>query len=107
MAEGEATVRGHLPGNRHRQVRDFGLRDQIQRASVSVMSNLAEGFERNSKPEFARYITFARGSAGEVRSQLYLAHDLEYVGEEDFGALLEKCSEITRMLVSLRKSLER
>ncbi|HEX6748203.1 MAG TPA: four helix bundle protein [Longimicrobium sp.] len=90
-----------------RFARDFGLRDQIQRASVSVMSNIAEGFERNSKPEFARFITFARGSAGEVRSQLYLARDLEYVGEKDFGALLEKCSEITRMLVSLRKSLER
>jgi four helix bundle protein len=90
-----------------RFARDFGLRDQIQRAAVSVMSNIAEGFDRNSRPEFARFLAIARGSAGEVRSQLYLARELGYVGEEEAGALLSDCLEVTRILVSLRKSLER
>jgi four helix bundle protein len=89
-----------------RFARDFGLRDQIQRAAVSVMSNIAEGFERNSRAEFARFVSIARGSAGEVRSQLYLARELGYVGDEEGGVLLAACSEVTRMLVSLRKSLE-
>jgi four helix bundle protein len=89
-----------------RFARDFGLRDQILRAAVSVMSNIAEGFERNSRAEFARFISIARGSAGEVRSQLLLARELGYVGEEETGDLLAMCSEVTRMLVSLRKSLE-
>ena len=85
--------------------RNFGLRDQIRRAAVSEMSNIAEGFERNSRAEFARYLNIARGSAGEVRSQVYLAVDLGYLNERNYGALLESCTEITRMLVSLRKSL--
>jgi four helix bundle protein len=86
--------------------RDFGLRDQIQRASVSVMSNIAEGFDRNSRPEFARFLTFARGSAGEVRSQVYLASELGYIRPEEAAALIDACSEVTRILVALRKSLE-
>ena len=90
-----------------RFARDFGLRDQIQRAAVSVMSNIAEGFERNSRAEFARFVSIARGSAGEVRSQLHLARELGYVEDEQGGELLAACSEVTRMLVSLRKSLER
>ena len=85
--------------------RDFGLRDQIQRASVSVMSNIAEGFDRNSRPEFARFLTFARGSAGEVRSQLYLASELGYVRPEEAAKLIAACSEITRIIIALRKSL--
>ncbi len=85
--------------------RDIGLRDQIQRAAVSAMSNIAEGFERNSRAEFARFVNIARGSAGEVRSQVYLARELGYVNEEDCRVLLASCVEITRMLISLRKSL--
>lgn len=85
--------------------RDLGLRTQIQRAAVSVMSNIAEGFERNSRAEFARFLAIARGSAGEVRSQVYLAYELGYIGEEDYRALLEQCKEITRMIIGLRKSL--
>lgn len=85
--------------------RDFGLRDQIQRAAVSVMSNIAEGFERNSRREFARFLTIARGSLGEVRSQLYMARDLEYVTEEQFVQLRDRCMEVKRMLVALRRSL--
>jgi four helix bundle protein len=85
--------------------KDFGLRSQIQRAAVSVMSNIAEGFDRNSRAEFARFLAIARGSAGEVRSQLYLAHELGYVDEATSRALLRDCNEITSMLIGLRKTL--
>lgn len=84
---------------------DFGLRSQIQRASVSVMSNIAEGFDRNSPAEFARFLSIARGSAGEVRCQLYLAGELGYVDDNTCRALLRECNEITSMLIGLRKSL--
>jgi len=86
--------------------RDFGLRDQIQRAAVSILSNIAEGFDRNSRAEFARFVAIARGSAGEVRAQLYLARELGYLGDEEARELLAMCVEVTRMLVALRKSLE-
>jgi four helix bundle protein len=85
--------------------RDFGLRDQMQRASVSVMSNIAEGYERYSRPEFKHFLSISRGSVAELRSQLYLANELGYVKEEDFQRLLISCTELTRMLTSLRKSL--
>lgn len=85
--------------------RDHGLRTQMQRAAVSVMSNIAEGFERNSRAEFARFIAISRGPAGEVRSQVHLARELGYIGEEDGLALLALTTEIIRMLVSLRKSI--
>ena len=84
---------------------DFGLRNQIQRAAVSVMSNIAEGFDRNSPAEFARFLSIARGSAGEVRSQLYLAGELGYLDENTCRALVRDCNEVTSMMVSLRKSL--
>jgi len=87
--------------------RDFGLRDQVQRAAVSVLSNIAEGFDRNSRAEFARFVSIARGSAGEVRAQIYLARELGYLSEAESGELLAACAEITRMLIALRKSLEK
>ena len=58
--------------------RDFGFRDQIQRAGLSIMNNIAEGFERQSDIEFARYLVISRGSSGEVRSMYYVAEDLGY-----------------------------
>jgi four helix bundle protein len=85
--------------------RDWGLRDQIQRASVSVMSNIAEGFERPTALDFARFLGMARSSAAEVRSILQLAHDLGYVSPNDAERLIGMCVEIRRMLISLRKSL--
>jgi len=63
--------------------RDYGLRDQIQRASSSVMHNIAEGFESGSDPEFVRFLKMARRSAGEVQSQLYLALDVNYITEKE------------------------
>jgi four helix bundle protein len=92
------TARGRLS-------QDFGLRDQMQRAAVSVMSNIAEGFDRNSRAEFARFLSIARGSSGELRSQLYVARELEYIDDEQFARLMALSMETTRMLVSLRKSL--
>ena len=78
--------------------RDFGLRDQIRRAAVSIMSNIAEGFERDSRREFARFLDIARASTGEVRSQLYVACDIGYLDECTFETLKEQCEEIARLL---------
>lgn len=76
--------------------RDFGLRDQMRRASVSIMSNIAEGFESQTQTMFIQYLSRAKGSAGEVRAQLYIAHDQGYLTEEDFTSafsLAEVCSK--------------
>ena len=62
--------------------RDYGFKDQIQRAGVSIMNNISEGFERNSDADFARFLNIAKGSAGEVRSMYYAAEDLGYVAED-------------------------
>ena len=86
--------------------RDFGLRDQIQRAAVSVMSNLAEGFERGGKVEFHRYVVIAKGSCAEVRSQLFVAFDIGYINEIQLKQLQTQASELSRILGGLRASLE-
>ena len=62
--------------------KNFGLRDQIRRASVSIMSNLAEGFDRGGRSEFHQFVVIAKGSCAEVRSQLYVALDVEYITKE-------------------------
>jgi four helix bundle protein len=82
--------------------RDFGLSRQSQTAAVSVMSNIAEGFERSSQKDFQRFLTIARGSAAEVRSQLYLAQDLAYLSESDAGSLRRECFRISSMIGRLR-----
>jgi four helix bundle protein len=85
--------------------RDFGLRDQIQRACVSIMSNIAEGFESRTDTQFINYLGHAKGSAGETRSQLYVALDLGYISQEQFDAarqLVEKGSrQISRFIAYL------
>ena len=86
--------------------RDFALRDQIRRAAVSVMSNIAEGFERYSRIEFRQYLSIARGSAAEVRSQLNLARGLGYLLEEIHAALHTLCEEIARLIAALHASLK-
>ena len=83
--------------------RDFGLRDQIRRASVSVMSNIAEGFESRTDIQFINFLGMARASAGEVRAQLYIASDQKYITEEQFKeayALAEKCSRQIAKFIS-------
>jgi four helix bundle protein len=87
--------------------KDWGLRDQIQRASVSVMSNIAEGFERYSRQEFKQFLSFARGSCAEVRSQIHLAKSLGYVAESDCLKIIEKCIGLSRAIGGLRSSLDR
>jgi four helix bundle protein len=76
--------------------RDFGLRDQMRRASVSIMSNIAEGFESQTQALFIQYLGRAKGSAGEIRAQLYVAVEQGYVTEDEFNsayALAEICSK--------------
>ena len=76
--------------------RDFGLRDQMRRASVSIMSNIAEGFESQTQALFIKYLGHAKGSAGELRAQLYIALEQGYMKEDEFNtafALAEVCSK--------------
>lgn len=86
--------------------RDFGLRDQIRRCAVSIPSNIAEGYERKSNVEFIRFLYIAKGSAGEVRTQLYLAKDINYIEDEIFNNLLKKCEEISKSLSGFIKYLQ-
>ncbi len=76
--------------------RDFGFRDQICRASVSVMNNISEGYERNTKKEFRRFRLIAKGSCGEVRSMLYLGYRLEYLEEDEFNQTFAQVLEISK-----------
>ena len=85
--------------------RDFGLRDQIQRAAVSVMSNVAEGFERGSDRDFARFLLIARGSASEVRSQLVVALDVGYIDRETFDRVNGEAVRVTAQLNGLIRYL--
>ena len=84
-----------------RFTRDFGLRDQIRRASVSVMANIAEGFERDGSGEFLQFLSIAKGSAGEVRAHLYVAFDQGYIDQATFKRLLELVMEVSRVIAGL------
>ena len=84
---------------------DYRLRDQINAASGSIMDNIAEGFERDGRKEFVQFLSYAKGSAGEVRSQLYRARDRSHITEEQFNSLVKDVEEITRMISGLMKYL--
>ena len=86
--------------------KDFGLRDQIQRAAVSVMSNIAEGFESRTQSVFVDYLGHARGSAGEVRAQLYVALDQDYISESEFESSHQLIETISRQLFRLIEYLK-
>ncbi|HEY4416120.1 MAG TPA: four helix bundle protein [Verrucomicrobiae bacterium] len=86
--------------------RDFGLRDQIRRAAVSAMSNIAEGFERGTKKEFVQFLNIAKGSNGEVRSQLCVALDQEYIDEVEFNSLRELSAALSKKLSAFIRYLE-
>lgn len=85
--------------------KDFGFRDQIQRSSVSIMNNIAEGFERSGNKEFKHFLFVAKGSCGEVRSMLYLALELKYIDKDCFRELFNLCLEISKMLSGFIKAL--
>ena len=78
--------------------KDFGLRDQIRRAAVSILSNIAEGYERDSDAEFGKFLAIAKGSAGEVRAQLYIAWDRNYIGETDFLTTKDAAASLGRRI---------
>ena len=86
--------------------KDFGLKNQIQRASVSVMSNIAEGFESRTQPQFLEYLGRAKASAGEVRCQLYVAIDLQYITREEFGQIFDIADKSSRQLARFMNYLE-
>ena len=87
--------------------RDYGLRDQIQRASVSIMSNIAEGYERNSNKEFIKFLGYSKGSVGEVRSLLYVARDQEYISKSEFDDLKELALEVSKQTANFIKYLRK
>ena len=87
--------------------KDWGLRDQIQRAAVSVCSNIAEGYERRGNKEFVKFLWIAKGSAAEVSSQLYHAKDLGYITEETFDALYAEAKNIAGKIYNLIQSISK
>lgn len=84
---------------------DFGLRDQIRRASVSVMSNIAEGFGRGGNKEFIQFLSTAKGSASEVQAQLYVALDAGNINQEQFQILYSETEKTSRMIAGLLRYL--
>ena len=86
--------------------KDYSLKDQIKRASISVMSNIAEGYARQTDKEFKQFLHIALGSVAEVQSQLYIAQDLNYISEEEFNRIYEVSSEVARLITGFIKYLQ-
>jgi four helix bundle protein len=87
--------------------RDFGLSGQIQRAAVSIMANIAEGFERPGTREFHQFLCISKSSCAELRSHLYIALDLQYVSFDIFAKLMAQAQEVARIVAGLRSSIRR
>jgi four helix bundle protein len=90
---------------RFQLVSDFGFKNQIQRASISISNNIAEGFERGSDRDFRRFLFIAQGSCSEVKSMLYIALKLHYISKDEFSAIYRQLNEIGKMLFGLMKTL--
>jgi len=88
-----------------RVCKDYSFRDQIQRAAVSIMNNIAEGYERNGNKEFRNFLYIAKGSSAEVRSMLYLALELKYISAKEYKELNNSSLMISRLLSGLIKTL--
>ena len=95
-----------LPQRTKESFHDYSFRDQIRRAAVSAMSNIAEGFERFSDKEFTQFLIVAKGSVGEVRSQLYVALDLNYISQQEFIEVKTDCEMVSRYISNLIKYLK-
>lgn len=87
--------------------KDFSFRDQIQRASISIMNNIAEGFERESDIEFKRFLIISKASCGEVRSMIYVAYDIKYIDENTFKILHSECVKLSSAIQNLIKYLHK
>ena len=87
-----------------RQVRDYGFRDQLSRAGLSVPSNIAEGFERESNKEFVNFLSYAKGSCGELRTQVYIGMEIGYIDKETGRYWVQESVEISSMLAGLIKT---
>jgi four helix bundle protein len=86
--------------------KDYGLKDQIQRAAVSIMNNIAEGFERNNNKEFVIFLKYSKVSAGEIRSMLYVALDLDYITKSTFDEYYKNVIEIITQISNFIKYLK-
>ena len=84
--------------------KDYGLKDQMQRAAISVPSNISEGFERHSNKEFIHFLYIAKGSCGELRTQLYIAKELNVITNEDFTDILQRLKQLSSMISSFIKT---
>lgn len=100
-----ATKRVYQVSKKTEFAKDFGLCNQIRRAAVSVMANIAEGNGRRTNNDFASFLVQTHGSAAEVQSHLYVALDLEYINQEDFEEIFSLCDEISRMSMALAQHL--
>jgi four helix bundle protein len=85
--------------------KDYGLKDQIQRAAVSIMNNISEGYERDNNKEFIKFLGYAKGSAGEVRSMFYVALDLNYISKENFDENYKVAVSIITQISNFKKYL--
>ena len=81
--------------------RDYGLKDQMTRAAVSIPSNIAEGYERGTNAEFIRFLNIAKGSAAELRTQLYIAKEIGAISQESMNSLVQECQALSKMLQAL------
>lgn len=90
-----------------RFTKDYGLKEQVQRAAVSVMSNIAEGFSRGSNVEFIQFLFVAKGSVSEVQSQLYVALDLGYISQEEFHQVYRKADQVAKTMNAFIQGVKR
>ena len=88
------------------ELKDYGFRDQITRAGLSMPSNIAEGYERNSNKELTLFLNYAKGSAGELRTQIYIGMEIGYINRENGKHWLQEAEEISKMLHGLMRTIK-